>query len=273
MASMLVSCTTVTQPGRIGLLGHAVADFLAQNHPQRELVIVHDGGGAFHQDILALLAKTMPAGIAPPVRVHAESPGLPLGTLRNAAVRHAQGEWVCQWDDDDRYHPRRIELQLAAALETSSDFCFLADQLHWYPKLGVLTWDDWHTESYPFNLVQGTLLGRRASMPRYTELRRGEDTQLCIDILRAGHTVTRLRDLGWCYVYVHHDQNAWSWSHHWAISRSKQRGAHRLIPRLPQLRGCLADYRPAIPAESIHHAGGCLALPAAAPAHLLPTRP
>jgi glycosyltransferase involved in cell wall biosynthesis len=36
-------------------------------------------------------------------------PGRTLGSLRNLDIEMAQGEYVCQWDDDDWYHAGRIE--------------------------------------------------------------------------------------------------------------------------------------------------------------------
>jgi len=249
---MLISCITVTQPGRLELLRSAVADFAAQTHAERELVVVHDGDREFDAAVRAL-GNEHPGA---PIGIHAVAKGATLGALRNLGVGCSRGDLVCQWDDDDRHHPMRLELQVGALLAKQADFCFLGDQLHWYPSRGEMSWDDWDREPYPLNFVQGTLLGRRALMPRYPEVARGEDTALCLAILDAGHRIARLRGSGWCYVYVYHGGNAWSLGHHAAISAAKRLGAARLLGREKILRERLAEYRPSLGAVVLPHAEG-----------------
>ena len=58
--------------------------------------------------------------------------GLTLGELRNFSVQLARYPLVCQWDDDDLYHPRRLETQFAYLKIHCADFCFLTDQLHFF---------------------------------------------------------------------------------------------------------------------------------------------
>jgi hypothetical protein len=128
----MISCLTVTRETRFRSLELAVGDFARQTWAERELVIVHDGDAAF--DV----------------------------KLKRLAAAHdaARGETVCQWDDDDRYHPRRLEFQFAAMRVENSEFCFLTDQLHLFAAERTMYWDDWNLEVHPLNLVQGTLLGR-----------------------------------------------------------------------------------------------------------------
>lgn len=249
---MQVSCLTVTQPGRIDLLRHAVGDFARQTHAERELVIVHDGDPSFDAEVRQLCTLHGSATI----RVRRVTPGSALGALRNHAVEQAHGECICQWDDDDRYHPMRIEMQLQALEKESADFCFLVDQLHWFPARGELYWDDWDSEQYPLNFIQGTLLGYRDRMPRYPESARGEDTALCLEILRAGRKITRLRGVGWCYVYAYHGGNAWHQGHHLAIVQAKSLGAAQLLGKEYLLRQRLAEYEPALGSVILPYPGG-----------------
>ncbi len=242
----------VTQPARIGFAAQAIVDFTVQTHRQRELVIVHDGDAELDATLSTLATKEGGA----PIRVLHAGAGQTLGALRNAAIATAAGDFVCQWDDDDRYHPERLALQWQALQDASADFCFLSDQLHWFPGRGELFWDDWEGEPYPMNLIQGSLLGRRERMPRYPEIARGEDTGAVLDILRRGEKVVRLRDAGWCYVYVFHGGNVWSADHHEAISRAKAYGMARLLQRETSLRRRLAEYRPGLGRVRMPHAGG-----------------
>ncbi|HEX3633882.1 MAG TPA: glycosyltransferase family A protein, partial [Casimicrobiaceae bacterium] len=176
----MISCLTVTREARFASLELAVGDFVRQTWRDRELVIVHDGDAVFDAKLRALAASRDGAAIA----VHREPGGQTLGELRNASVAAARGASVCQWDDDDRYHPRRLELQFAAMRVENSEFCFLTDQLHLFAAEQKMYLDDWNLEVHPLNLVQGTLLGSRAALGRYPALARGEDTPLILDLLR-----------------------------------------------------------------------------------------
>ena len=252
----MISCLMITQASRLALAKLAVGDFAAQTHADRELVIVHDGGDAHHDELTALAAQVRSA----PVRVVRHAFVSTLGALRNASVDAAAGEFVCQWDDDDRYHPQRLALQWQALHDQNADFCFLCDQLHWFPARGELYWDDWNREAYPLNVVQGSLLGRRACMPRYAELARGEDTDVLLKILRQGSAIARVRDAGWSSIYVYHGANTFDGAHHAAIARAKALGHAVLLQRERLLHERLSEYRPGLGALRMPHADGALEL-------------
>jgi glycosyltransferase involved in cell wall biosynthesis len=243
---MRVSCITITQAGRLPLLQTALQDFARQSYQERELIILHDAGATYHEAICAHVQKytdSMPHAM---VQVHAVAPGTSLGALRNKALDWASGALICQWDDDDRHHPLRLELQVQALRVQAVDFCFLSDQLHLFYDDRMLTWDDWSQEPYPLNFVQGTLLGFKDKMPRYPNLARGEDTGLCLSILEAGCKIARLRDVGWSYVYTFHGANAWHRQHHAAIAKAKHRSSARVLASESLLRRRLAEYVPAL---------------------------
>ena len=245
---MQISCLMVTQASRFAWARMAVLDFCAQTHAACDLLIVHDSGPAF-TDALHQWMDADP--VCAPARARIAVTGVPagqsLGALRNQSVRMATGEFVCQWDDDDRYHPMRLALQVAKLRSADADFCFLSDQLHGFVPEQLLCWDDWHSEAYPLNFVQGTLLGKRSKMPAYPELARGEDTGLCLSILAAGHRITRLRHHGWCYIYTYHGGNVWDAQHHQAISRAKRMSLAYVVGQSTQVRARLAEFH-ALPA-------------------------
>ncbi len=243
----MISCLCVTQPGRLSLLADAIGDFARQIFADRELVVLHDGDAAF--DAAARSLADRHAGSV--IRVIRVLPGQSLGRLRNQALDAASGDWVCQWDDDDRAHPLRLALQWNAAQEEAAAVSYLVDQLHWFSTEAMLYWDDWDREPYPMNLIQGTLLARRDIVPPYPDAARGEDTQQTHALLWAaatqGFRISRLRDVGWCSVYRHHGANAWDAAHHQAISLAKHLPAARLLPRLAELRTRFAEYQPGLP--------------------------
>lgn len=255
MPDNMISALMVTQPSRSALATHAIADFAAQTHAPRELVILHDGGQALQKTLEAMAARHPDCTI----RVIETEAGQTLGRLRNLSVAAARGALVCQWDDDDRHHPERMALQHQSLKTAGADFCFLRDQLHFFPASGELYWDDWDGETYPFNFVQGTLLGRRVVMPSYPEIARGEDTALVHSIVKSGARIERLAGSGWCYTYVFHGGNVWTQTHHRAIVQAKSANEVRMIQKQVILRVRLAEYSPPIEGAQLAHRTGLLA--------------
>jgi len=241
-----------TQESRWDFLRLAVADFLRQDWPQRELVIVHAGGDGFHARLLELTREHAD------IRCVRVPPGTVLGEMRNAAIDAARGDWVCQWDDDDRHHPERLRRQFEHACRVGADCAFLTDQLHLFLPSGDATWDDWQREAYPMNLIQATLLARRAVLCRYPPVQRGEDTAQFVGLLRAGNKIARLSDHGWLYVYVTHADNVSGYEHHRAIADAKGHSGAYLLNNENELRRRVADYSPALPTLHFRHTGGVL---------------
>jgi glycosyltransferase involved in cell wall biosynthesis len=248
----VISCLTVTRDVRFDALQLAIGDFVHQTHAPRELVIVHDGSGDFD----TRLRRSLECYSAPSITVHHEPRLRTLGELRNVAVDLARGDFVCQWDDDDRHHPRRLAVQWAALQIEASDFCFLTDQLHLFAAERRMYWDDWSLETYPLNLIQGTLLGRKSKIGRYPALGRGEDTRVVLDLLRRGCKCSRIAGHGYLYVYIFDGNNAWDHAHHAAISAAKRYDASRLLAHQGELRARLAEYRPTLGALTMPYRGG-----------------
>lgn len=102
----LVSCVMVTgkDPSRRPLALASIQSFLGQTYEPRELVIVNTGQ--------PLLTTALAADKR--LREHCLRQGdKRLGDLRNDGLCLAQGEWIAQWDDDDWFHPARLEYQMA----------------------------------------------------------------------------------------------------------------------------------------------------------------
>ena len=99
----LVSCLMATH-GRFREVCGAVVDFLQQDYPERELIILNN-----HPMPLA-----MPEGMEDSrVRIINE-PGHPtLGDCRIRLLQEAKGEFVRTWDDDDVYLPWTISQGVA----------------------------------------------------------------------------------------------------------------------------------------------------------------
>jgi glycosyltransferase involved in cell wall biosynthesis len=235
----MISCITITQEGRLDVLAQATADFRAQSVRDKELVIVHDGTAGFHDAV----SRLAPEAVARVVRAPS---GRSLGALRNLAIESARGEYICQWDDDDRYHPRRLEVQREALLAAKSDASALSDQLHLFADAREMYWDDWYESSYPLNFVPGTLLARRDAIARYPDELRGEDTGMVVAMARRGCSFARVREQGYLYVYVFHGGNSFGRDHHAAISLHHRFGGARLLRLEASLRRHIAEYQPSL---------------------------
>lgn len=194
----LVSCLCITRQ-RVPMLRRAVACFMAQTHPARELLIVFESDDAATRDHVAALAGPMIRAIEVPAR-----PKLTLGALRNIAIAAAHGEYVAQWDDDDWYAPGRLAEQLRAALASQQPACALA---RW-------TMFDEHTQQAfvsAHRAWEGSLLCLRRVMPPYPDLARAEDTALVAELLHNKQLIGL--DRPQLYIYVVHGRNTWERSH------------------------------------------------------------
>jgi len=105
---MLVSIYMPTK-NRVALLERAVESVLSQTHRELELWVVDDGSTDGTHEYLQRASAADP-------RLHVlrneQSMGAPRA--RNLAIANARGEFITGLDDDDSFHPERIEKLLAA---------------------------------------------------------------------------------------------------------------------------------------------------------------
>jgi glycosyltransferase involved in cell wall biosynthesis len=210
-----ISCLTVTL-GRLGRLKRAIRCYCDQTYPHREMVIVTDAGARERQaiqDYLDSLGR-------PDIRfVPVDGPRRSLGELRNVSLAAADGGIVCQWDDDDLYHPLRLEQQSAPLIERGEGACLLTDQFHFFEAEKALFWVDWTDGGYVqgiWQLIPGSLMMYRQEF-RYPEngpeATRGEDSAL-LEVICNRVPVLRLAGLGHLYVYTFHGHNTFPFDHH-----------------------------------------------------------
>ena len=212
----LISCLMVTR-GRRVLLEAAIGCFARQTYPNRELVIVCDSPALPQDDPLERAIHATGCPNVHLIRVDAagRQGGATLGELRNIAVDHAAGRYVCQWDDDDLYDPCRLEMQQRVLAAAGAQACLLGRWMIWWPaedRLAVSSERDW----------EGSLLCEKAVMPRYPALRRGEDTPV-VEQLRRSARVVRM-DLPRLYTYVVHGGNTFGTPHfdvHWQTATAR----------------------------------------------------
>jgi len=258
MKGGMISCLTVTQDGRYDSLTLAVKDFVRQTYTNTELVVVHDGGDDFHSSILALIANYPLQNIA----IHRVKLGMVLGELRNLSVELANGDIICQWDDDDRYHSQRLELQYQHMVANKADFSFFMDQLHYFQPSQELFWDNWDYQgvAYKDSLVQGSIMGFKNKMPLYPALEKGEDTELTYQILEDGRTVAEFSDHGYLYIYQYTGNNTWGFEHHGLVASVKRYKHEKIKDNVHLVSKALSDFNIESSEISMPHDNGIFKL-------------
>jgi glycosyltransferase involved in cell wall biosynthesis len=163
----LVSCIMPTRDRR-PFVARAVAQFLAQDYADRELIVVDDGADSI-ADLLPSDARIRL--IRPPRR-------LSIGAKRNLACETARGEFVAHWDDDDWMASWRLRYQVEALLRSGADACGLA-RLYFYDPAAGRAWEYEYPESARRWVAGGTLCYRSALWRAhpFPDVNEGEDTR------------------------------------------------------------------------------------------------
>jgi glycosyltransferase involved in cell wall biosynthesis len=104
-------CPTVCPvQDRYALLTKAAQQFLKQDYPNKELLILYATGGG--ERLLIEAQNVWQVSL-----IGTET----LGEKRNIGCKLAHGEIICHWDDDDWYFPSRITEQTATLFASGAD--------------------------------------------------------------------------------------------------------------------------------------------------------
>jgi len=195
----LVSCICITK-NNLNLVLRSIDCFLKQTYKNKELVITYETNNPYIS-LFNWFAKNYPEIklIELP-----ESPKKPLGELRNLSIEQSSGQYFMQWDDDDWFHPERIEYQVSQ----------LTDQY----KANILT--RWLMFDGLTNLAytsfrrkwEGSILCSKdifMKSSKYPCLAKGEDTDFINNI------IPHIKELDnpKLYIYVFHNNNTWYYWH------------------------------------------------------------
>jgi glycosyltransferase involved in cell wall biosynthesis len=218
----------------------SVESYCLQTYSPRELIIVCDGEADDVELVKAVVARAGGPDIRPTFIKGKQT----LGALRNVSLQLASGGIVCQWDDDDLYHPSRLEVQARPLLEAGKVASYLVSYLHYFEDCRELFLMDW-SES-PLGCLPGTVMIQRGSMRAYPRAgafsSRNEDSLLLFYLRRTPERVEYINGAPHLYVYRFHGQNTWPRSHHsdlvsrYAVSRELVDAAWpSLAPELARL--------------------------------------
>jgi glycosyltransferase involved in cell wall biosynthesis len=198
----LVSCIMPTY-NRRAFIPHALQQFLQQDYPNRELIIVDDGS-----DAIADLAENLPG-----IRYLRLPSRKSIGAKRNLACQQAQGEIIAHWDDDDWYSSDRLRYQVMPIINGGGDITGLENAFVLALPVGQFwtTKPDLHERMFVGNVHGGTLVYRKNLWQqglRYPETNLAEDADLLHNAVERGKRLVRLANPG-VFVYVRHGTNAW----------------------------------------------------------------
>jgi glycosyltransferase involved in cell wall biosynthesis len=219
---------------RLDLLKQSLAGYVAQTYEPRELVIVANGGTP--EALAAIKAHVASLGRRD-IRIVEPTGDLTLGALRNISMKSASGEVFCQWDDDDLYHPERLERQFQALVQSGAEACGLERVMQFFTVERLLYCVNFRVGGA--TVFAGSLMGWARAEIVYPETgewaRLGEDTEVAKAILARGG-LHALRDMAHLYVYVSHGANSWSQLHHRSVARARGLSPGLLRRREAKLR-------------------------------------
>ena len=125
----MVTCIMPTA-NRRPFVNQAIRYFLAQDYPEKELVIVDDG-----TDSVVDLASDRDG-----VRYFKLDKTLPVGAKRNFAVEQGTGEIIVHWDDDDWSATWRLRYQVEQLLASQADISGL-DRIYFFASETQRAWE------------------------------------------------------------------------------------------------------------------------------------
>lgn len=237
-----VTCVMVTLPvpERLAYAKRSIDDYCRQSLAKKDLILVINGGvecvhRALHEYVASLGRED--------IRIFVQPPEWNLGQLRNFCLEVATGDILCQWDDDDLYHPERLERQLALLLEGGFEAVYLQEVMQFFPSENMLYWANWRATDYAGH--PGTLMIRRGIPIQYPtrgdHARLGEDSEVARALIARG-SVGYLAGMPHLFIYVSHGLNSWHAGHHQMLANELAISQALLRRREEQIRAGLAPH-------------------------------
>jgi glycosyltransferase involved in cell wall biosynthesis len=162
----MVSCIMPTS-GRRRFVPQSIRQFLEQDYPYRELLVLDDGSDP--------VADLMPSD--PRIHYSHQATRQCLGSKRNAACDQARGDIIVHWDDDDWYAPWRLSYQVAELEQTGAVICGL-DRMLFVDEVARSAWEYVYPPGGTPWVYGATFCYRRAlwQRNRFPDVNVGEDT-------------------------------------------------------------------------------------------------
>lgn len=212
-----ITCVTATR-GRDELIKTSIACYMRQSYPNKSLLILSQGDSEANARIRSHVENLGRDDIA----FHPAPRDLSLGAMRNTCADIANGEIICQWDDDDISHPSRLFTQYRVlASDDSRIACAFCDFLKYYSESSELYWCDWSRERGLANrFLCGTVMfykkvfgvGNLVYPETGPQSKVEEDLNFLNNLFVRGHVGQVFAAQQ--YVYVYHGRNTYDLEHH-----------------------------------------------------------
>ena len=187
---------------RRNLAKRAILCFKNQSYANKTLLVIDDGD----EDLTDILEAYIP-GAYSYVKIE-KKPGQNLGYLRNLGLSLAKTELIAQWDDDDWYHPNRLQLQVDEIKKGCDACCLQATLMHLnsefylnHPYVGALP-----------DGVPGTIVHKNDPLARYPLQAKGEDTTF-LDYWKQKNYTILPRAYAYLFIRCFHGSNTWEQEH------------------------------------------------------------
>lgn len=202
--SPIVSCICITNR-RIHMLQRAISCFRHQSYKNSELIVSFPQSDNLTRYIVQ---RTMANQKIKIVAIERKD-YLSLGAARNQAIEASSGDYICTWDDDDWYHPERLNIQVSLLHKVRTQFnaCVLNQLI----LFDCVTDSAFLSFLYPW---ENTLLFSRTAFPdfRYSHKDMGEDSHIT-DHFSLKHQLYHIGGYAELYIYIYHRSNTWGYAH------------------------------------------------------------
>lgn len=216
----------VTAADRFEYVQRSIRCYIDQKYPNKELIIVNEGPTEYQNKIdlhVRNLNRT-------DIRCLWLNGLYTLGALRNISIGIADGEYFCQWDDDDFCLPFRLTSQYSFLSQHPNALaCFFCDQLQYFFQTRELYWSDWklycNGGNIKYSLIPGTIFAKIDLGIKYPSdgnySRSGEDSVLSDSLIERDINSVVTLPGGVLHAYTHHGNNVYDIEHHKNIVNSR----------------------------------------------------
>ena len=196
-----ISCLCVTKNG-YDLLKNTITCYNKQIYPNKELIIIYENDNTEINKVIKEFKNNIDIKF---IEVDSSKNKKTLGELRNISINESSGEYVCQWDDDDWYHPLRLWEQFRDLKINNKNGSILSSWLVYDNVKNELL----ECKRISFIGWEGSFIYKKSELKTlYPSLKKGEDTTF-IENIKDDLSVLYKPEL---YVYRVHSDNTWGYN-------------------------------------------------------------
>lgn len=212
-----ISCVCVTK-NRPDFVRNSIKMYNMQSYDYRDLYILSQGNTQTNTEIKEYIDNLNQNDI----HFFTVPENVSLGWARNAIVEIAKGPIICQWDDDDIYHPNRLISQYNCLRKNSKNLASLySNFLKFFYHDKKMLWCDWSKEEeVSHRFLCGSIMFKKEVFYMFdnfypnigSQSDTEEDLNVLEKILKVGEAVAV--EEGYQYIYVYHGNNVYDLDHH-----------------------------------------------------------